>query len=169
MGYAAPNPYAVQGSAISAEAGNVSCAVETVIRAVENSQTLFGIKSAAIAQLKNLADECADSDWDGAGADPVDAATVQNVENFLRALPDTIPMPEFAPDPDGSVSLDWIVSRHQMFSLSIGPTNRLAYAWLDGTDKGHAVAYFDEHNIPVRILDGIQATLVSNNAIVRVA
>ena len=61
-------------------------------------------------------------------------------------------MPEFAPEPDGAISLDWIQSRHRLFTLSISASNRLAYAWLDGTDKGHGVARFDGRTIPRRVL-----------------
>ena len=66
------------------------------------------------------------------------------------------PVPEFAPEPDGSVSLDWIQSRTRLFSLSIGTSRRLAYAWLDGSDKGHAVSRFDGKHIPSRIQQGIR-------------
>ena len=169
MGYAALNAYVVPGSAISAEAANVTSAAEAVIRSAENSQVLFGTKRDAISRLMLLADQCAQPDWDGAGALAIDVATVQNVENFVRALPDSIPMPEFAPDPDGSVSLDWIETPHRMFSLSIGPTNRVAYAWLDGSDRGHAVARFDDRAVPVRVLDGVRTTLGMKDAAVRPA
>lgn len=66
-------------------------------------------------------------------------------------------MPGLAADPDGAVSLDWIVSRPRMFSVSCGPSGRLAYSWLDGTDRGHAVADFDGWTIPQRILHGIRS------------
>lgn len=169
MGYAALSVYAAPGSAVSTEAMKVSLAAKTVIRSAETSQALFGSRVAAISQVRLLASECAESDWDGNDAYSIEATTVQNVENFIRAFPDSVPLPEFAPEPDGSISLDWISSRHRMFSLSVGPTDRLAYAWLDGTDKGHAVARFDGHSIPLRILDGIRVTLSNGNAFVRSA
>lgn len=77
-------------------------------------------------------------------------------EDFIRALPDNIPLPDFAPDPDGSISLDWIQSPTRLFSLSISPAQRLAYAWLDGADKGHEVAGFDGQKVLSRILDRIK-------------
>ena len=64
-------------------------------------------------------------------------------------------LPEFSPEPDGSISLDWIMSRTRVFSISVSPRDRLAYAWLDGSDRGHGVATFDRSMIPQRILDGI--------------
>lgn len=166
MGYAALNVYVLPGSAVSEEAVNVTRNTEAIFRFAEESQSLFGVKADAISQLKLLASECMESDWDGNSASAIDELAIQNAENFVRALPDNIPMPEFAPEPDGSISLDWIRSRHRMFSLSIGPNNRIAYAWLDGTDKGHAVARFDGRSISTRILDGIRATLGNENAFI---
>jgi hypothetical protein len=74
---------------------------------------------------------------------------------FIRVLPEDVPLPEFAPEPDGSLSLDWIQSRHRLFTLSVAPNIRLPYAWVDGADSGHGVARFDGETVPPRILDGI--------------
>jgi hypothetical protein len=122
----------------------------------ERSLALFGEKVAALSQLAALAEECADPRWDGAEAAPLDPAAHAIAGRFIRSLPDGIPLPEFAPEPDGSISLDWTASRTRLFSLSIGYDNRLAYAWLDGADKGHGVAHFDGWLIPPRILDDIR-------------
>lgn len=169
LGYAALNPYARMGSAVSAEAEAVTIAASALVKSAEASQTLFGRKADAISQLRAIANECSESGWDGADACAIDDLALRNAENFLRALPDNIPLPEFAPEPDGAISLDWIQSRYRLFSLSIGSNNRLAYAWLDGADKGHGVARFDERTIPARVLGGIQSIMCHGNAPVRVA
>lgn len=157
------------GSAISPEAQTVRSAAVEIARAVESSQALFGSKAAAISELWQLANEYAEVDWDGNGALPLEHMAVHNAVAFIRALPDRVPMPEFAPEPDGSISLDWIRSRTSVFSLSIGTSYRLAYAWLDGTDQGHAVARFDGGNIPPRVLVGIEGIVKLSNAAVRSA
>lgn len=72
-------------------------------------------------------------------------------------LPENLPMPEVAAEPDGSISLDWIASRFRMFSVSVGANNRVAYAWLDGSEKGHAVAVFDGLTIPPNMRNGIES------------
>lgn len=167
MGYGALNALSLPSSAISAEADTVTLAAEAVMRSAEDSQALFGSKTSAISEMTFLAIECAKPDWDGNGAFGIDPLAVQNAENFLLALPNNISIPEFAPDPDGSISLDWIKSPHRMFSLSIGASSRLAYAWLDGTDRGHAVARFNGFDVPERILHGIQTIMSLENAIVR--
>jgi len=156
-GYAALNVYARGGSAISFEAQAAQKAATAVVEAAERSQALFGEKAAALSQLRALANECAEQDWDGNEASAIDPLAVFMAEGFVRAMPDSLPLPEFAPEPDGSISLDWIQSRNRLFSLSIGAANRLAFAWLDGSDKGHAVSRFDGQTVPPRILDGIEA------------
>ena len=156
------------GSAISAEAQTVQQAARNVLNKVERSQALFGNKAMAISRIWALANECAEPGWDGDGALAISFVSVTNAVAFIRALPDGVPLPECAPEPDGSISLDWIQSRNCLFSLSVGTSNRLAYAWLDGTDKGHAVARFDEdEGVPPRILTGIKAIMNTGNAAFR--
>lgn len=121
-------------------------------------------KAAAIAQIETLAKECSEPDWDGENARPLDRLAALSATNFIRALPDGIALPELAPEPDGSISLDWIQSRNRLFTLSIGANNRLGYAWLDGTDKGHAVVRFDGEHVPLRILEEIRGITNPGNA-----
>ena len=90
----------------------------------------------SLAQMWALVKECSEPGWDGEGAE--------------------ISLPEFAPEPDGSICLEWIQSRNCLFSLSVGANGRLAYAWMDGADKGHAVARFDGETIPPGVLEGIK-------------
>jgi hypothetical protein len=155
---------AQQGSAVSNEAQSLRQAASAVVDHVERSQALFGGKAAAISQIWALANECDRPDWDGEHSFPIEHATVFRAAAFIRALPDWVPLPEFAPESDGSISLDWIQSRNHLFSLSVGASNRLPYAWLDGTDKGHAVANFDGDAVPRKILEGIMGIMNRGNA-----
>ena len=154
LGWLYANPHV--GSAISREATLGRFAATVVVRAMERSQALFGLKAISISQLWMLRNDCAEQGWDGEDAMPLNVLAVYQTIKFIRALPASMPLPEFAAVPDGSVSLDWIKSRSRIFSISIGTSSRLAFAWLDGADKGHAVARFDEGNgVPKRIIDGI--------------
>lgn len=154
-GLSALHALAREGSAVSTAAQTVRQAASDVVEHVERSQALFGSKADAISRIWSLANECAEADWNGEGAASINRTAVFNAIAFIRLLPDSLPLPEFAPEPDGSISLDWMRSRSRIFSLSVGATDRLAYAWLDGTDKGHGVARFDGEVVPPRILDGI--------------
>ena len=169
IGFAALNGYRRNDSAVSVEAKSAAAQLAKVLSAAEESQALFGAKSNALLDLQDLANECVDDNWDGNKAVGIDSFALWNAENFVRALPNGFPLPEFAPEPDGSISLDWIESRSSLFSLSIGPSNRIAYAWLDGTDKGHGVAQFDGVTIPSRILFEIQPIIKNGKSTLRTA
>lgn len=159
LGYSALAAYSRVGSAVSPEATAARRFACSVVEYAERSYALFGGKAGAISELQALANECAEAGWDGEAAAGIDSLAVSTAQDFVRALPAGLPLPEFAPEPDGSVSLDWTVSRHRRFTLSIGSSLRLAYAWLDGADRGHAVASFDGSSVPPRILEGIRSIL----------
>jgi hypothetical protein len=160
-------PYALarERSAVSPAAQAVRKAASEVVERAERTRT-FGRKADAISQIWALANDCASLDWNGEGALPIAQVAVFEAAAFIRALPDGIPLPEFAPEPDGSISLDWIWSRDRVFSVSVGPSDRMAYAWLDGTERGHAVASFDGERVPDRILEGIKGFMRGAHAAV---
>lgn len=168
-GFSALPAFEWENSAVSHEAGEIRKAARAVISEGERSQALFAGKAALISELVALEAECGEEDWDGHGARPIDFLAVEQVKRFLRTLPDRIPLPEISVEPDGSLSLDWIHSQSRLFSVSVTGRNRLAYAWLDGTDSGHAVARFDGQSIPLRILQGIEAAVGARDATIRSA
>lgn len=169
LGLAGVHARARLGGAVSSEASAVRTAAAVIMKAAEGSQALFGRRAMAITELWSVAGDCAEPDWDASGACPLSIGAIRCAEDFLRALPDGLPMPEVAPAPDGSVSLDWLQSRHRMFTLSVGDGSRLAYAWLDGADKGHGVARFDGTTVPARILAGIHGVVSGDNVALRTA
>lgn len=103
-----------------------------------------------------LADECTAADWDGYGAEPLDRNALELALKIVGSLPDDVPMPSFAVEPDACVSLDWMPTRSRTFTLSAGKTDRLPYAWIDGTDRGHAVARLVNGQLPPQILDEVR-------------
>jgi len=148
-------------SAVSREALRIGHAKEEIRRSIEQSQSLFGAKAQALQALCQMFLECSEPDWAASGAAPIDPVALSNAEDLIRALPSGLAMPEFAPEPDGSISIDWLPSRYRMISLSVGKTDRVAYAWLDGTDKGHAVSRFDGSKIPARLLEAVRSIVTS--------
>jgi hypothetical protein len=147
---------ATRTSAISHEAGVVRAAAEAIVASTERSIALFGLKSRVIERIYEVAGECEQDGWDGEEGFGVPRSVIERSNSFIRALPAELPLPEVAPEPDGSLSFDWIAGRARVFSVSIGVSDRLVYAWIDGTDRGHAVARFDGDTVPVRLLDGIR-------------
>ena len=169
VGYGALHAAARSGTAVSAEADSIRKSACAVIASAERSFALFGRKATAISELLAFAIEHAQDGWDGENGRRISGHAVQIAETFIRCLPDDVPVPEFAPEPDGAISLDWIYSRTRFVSVSAGSNDRLPYAWIDGTDRGHAVARFDGERIPALVLDAIRVTMSPANAAVRVA
>jgi hypothetical protein len=117
----------------------------------ESSRALFGWKAGLLIQLQQLEGEYSEPDWDGEGAEAVSSFTVFRAELFIRSLPESLQPPELSVEPDGAIALEWMPSKYRTFSISVGEGDRIAYAWVDGTDRGHAVARLVEGEIPSKI------------------
>lgn len=167
-GPAALQSLTLPGTAMSPLAGEVRSNAVTVAEYVERSVALFGPKADALEQLYSVAMECSTPDWDGYGAEAANPEALYRAERFLRSLPEGFPLPEFSVEPDGAISFDWLPTRTRSFSLSIGVSDRIAYAWLDGTDRGHAVARSFSGDVPDRILQEL-SRIVHHASVVRVA
>lgn len=145
-------------TAVSSGADEVRARAKEMIDRVERSRAGIGGKSDVISSLWMLAESHDQTGWDGGQALPANRSAIALAAAFIRALPNDCTMPHVAVDPDGAVALDWMVSRHRMLSISFaGDSDRLAYAWLDGTDRGNAVARFDRNTVPMRLVQAIQA------------
>lgn len=156
-------------SAVSPEAQMSRKATDQIIEATEASRFLFGPKARLIEELHTLLHQCSRPDWDGYGARPMDALAFARAVNVVRLLPTSLPLPECAPEPDGSVSLDWIVSPQKVFSVSIGRSQRVSYAWIDGGDSGNGVSALDGDSLPERVLLNILETIGEHHATLGVA
>lgn len=165
VSYAAILETSSRNTSVSTEGAYVAEAASAAMEWRERSQALFGEKAALISEIVLTGRECGRPDWDGYGAYGVDVTAVRNAAAFVRALPDDVPLPEASPEPDGAISLDWVASRSRVFSVSTGQSDRLAFAWIDGTNRGHGVERFDGINVPRRILSGIDDTLNAHAAV----
>ena len=155
-GYAATSALSRSSSAVSREAAAVRRDASSVVERAEESLALFGPKSLALSELAILASECRVQDWDGYGAEALNPSALRLAQDIIRSLPDDMRMPSFSIEPDGCVSMDWMPTRVRTFTLSAGKTDRLPYAWIEGTDRGHAVARFMDGQLPQRILQEIK-------------
>jgi hypothetical protein len=169
FGYGALQAAARSSNAVSAEARDLDKSRVALVESTEKSLALFGNKAVALSQLYKLESECAEAGWDGHDGQPIQDLAVLWAAEFIRALPDGIPLPEFTVDPDGAVSLDWVQSRTRLFTLSIGSNSRVALAWVDGINKGHAVERFDGQSVPWLVIDRIKEIMNCGDARLRVA
>ncbi|MCX6874863.1 MAG: hypothetical protein NTW21_13805 [Verrucomicrobia bacterium] len=167
-GYAAASALSRPSSAVSQEAAAVRRNASSVVERAEESVALYGPKNLALSELSALASECSCQDWDGYGAESLNPSALRLAQDIIRSLPDGMQMPSVSIEPDGCVSLDWMPSRVRTFTLSAGKSDRLPYAWIDGTDRGHAVAKFVDGQLPSRILQEIKR-ICANDASLRAA
>lgn len=153
---------------VSAEAVVLRESFNRFIAHQESSESLFGVKARLISDLRELAAECAVEDWDGYGALAVSRAVLLRAEAFIRSLPGSIPVPELSAEADGQISFDWLPSPTRTFTISVNAGNRLAYAWIDGANRGNAAEVFDNGILPARLLRELQQ-ITSNDLAVRIA
>lgn len=161
--------YVRLSNAVSEEAASAAGAARMIYEASRGSEALNGAKARALDELAVLAEECANPDWDAHGALPLNPRALFLAEQLIAALPDGLEVPEVGAEPDGSISLDWMVSPTRVLSVSIGQTNRLAYAWLLGTDREHGVIGFDGAQVPGRLIQKILYITDRTDAAVRAA
>lgn len=110
----------------------------------------------SLADLERLAVECAREGWDGYGARPVDAQSVELARRMILALPSAFESPHVSAHPDGEVALTWQGARAKDFSVSISPSGQLSYA---GTYGPSVVSYGSENftdDLPPSILDHLR-------------
>lgn len=155
-GFAGLGSYARSSTGVSLESGILRKAANTVNIAARRSESLFGWKTKTLQQLRATVAESIESGADDDDAVDIDPRALALAEAIVDVLPEGFPLPEFASEPDGSISMDWIRSRHRMFSVSVGVTNRLACAWIDGSRRGHAVEPFDGTRLPEFIVAAVR-------------
>ena len=66
--------------------------------------------------------------WDGGGAEPITAETLQAARNFHRTLPRGLPSPDIAPGADGTIGFEWREGPrgHRKYVIvEVGPGNRI--------------------------------------------
>lgn len=153
-----------QGSAVSDTATHLHDLVRGLFRAAGNVRTFSWRASLFEDRLRVALDELVvDADQCG-----VSAAAVQWALLLAQSFPPNIPVPDVAIDPDGEIALSWIPTRTRMFSISVGDSDRVAYAWLDGSDHGHGVFRFTGV-MPGPLLQQLTDLTADDDALVRAA
>ena len=162
--YAEVRAAATDRTAVSEPACSVRKAARSAVSELEVSRWFFGARLSLITELLELGRECAAPNWDGYSARPIDALVIWRATTFVRSLPRDLPVPDVAPAPDGSITFEWLVGQHRRFIVSVAKSDRMAYAWLDGTDSGHGVARFAGGLLPRLVVEAMRAVGVNGNA-----
>ncbi len=103
-----------------------------------------------IQQLDTLCQMAGEQNWDGEGAQPVQAGARKHAIMLVGALPTGTPVPACSIDPDGELSLSWQGLDDYVFSVSVSGTGRLSYAGLFGDSDCYGTAWLAE-TVPAEI------------------
>jgi hypothetical protein len=154
----------VRSSAVSEAAGWVTRLLGKVASGNEIAQSLSGREVEFQARLRAALDDLV-TDED---QHPVTTAAVRIASRLASVLPQYLQLPQVAIDPDGAISLDWMPSRTRAFSISVGESSRLAYAWMNGSDGGHGAVRFED-SIPTALLLQLNDVIDDDKTAVRAA
>lgn len=85
-------------------------------------------------KLREIAEDCADPEWDGYDALPVSKKAIQRAEVFIDQIENLVKihgllLPEISPTPDGSIIFDWEKDGNR-FSLAISEKEYLFFAFV---------------------------------------
>ncbi|MCH7229059.1 hypothetical protein [Haloferula sp. A504] len=149
-----------RSSGVSDQAGFVAETARSLVARNDLTASIIGNRAEVMSELYELAGEHAQPGWDGAEAPAVSEAVLERAAELIAALPSSVPNPELAVDPDdAAIALEWSNGPHRVFSVSVGESQRMACAGIDGTDVWHNVSRFDGATVPPFVLHGIQKVL----------
>ena len=79
--------------------------------------------------------ESANEAWKLAeGEQVVSVGVFETATRFIQSLPLGTPLPMVTGEPDGHINLEWYRSTRRLLSVSVGPSDRLYWAALIGTE-----------------------------------
>jgi len=147
---------------LSEEAGEIRRLI-TAASEFPGSITIGEPKRISKNALKAVYTVAQTENWDGEGAAKVEPSTRDYAEQFLDALPSSIPVPEIVADIDGEILFEWNQGRRQNLSISVGRDGTLTFAGLFGYEKTHGVRYLQE-GLPAAIAECLSRLSPSNRS-----
>ncbi|MBI2230291.1 MAG: hypothetical protein HYU46_14485 [Deltaproteobacteria bacterium] len=120
-----------------------------------NSVTLGEPKRVVQQALDAACIAAQEDNWDGTGSARVEPSTHVYANQFLRILPDDLPVPDISVDTDGEILFEWDRGPRQIFSVSIGRDGTLTFAGLFGQSKIHGTEHLREA-LPLVIAHSLQ-------------
>jgi len=115
------------------------------------SYTMRDARERLLNDLESLRFEASRQGWDRYGAEPLSIDAYDFAKTFIKALPTMSPVPELNADPDGEVSLDWTFGKRRALTMSIGPTGRCTFAWVNGQRSNRGTDWIEDE-IPASIV-----------------
>ncbi len=72
------------------------------------------------------------SNWDGEGACGIELGAMFEALRFVEDLPESLPVPEVLPEPDGGLALEWYGAPNLVFIASFKGKGTVVYAGMFG-------------------------------------
>jgi hypothetical protein len=110
---------------------------------------------AVLDDLYQLAVDCAEPDWNGYGASPLNARSFRDAEALIHALPMDSAGASLGATSKGWVTLQWGRTQRWTLSLIITDDGWIHWASLFGTSRDHGTVPFQGF-IPRDLVDRIQ-------------
>ncbi len=86
--------------------------------------------------------------WAGSGSNAVHPLTLEKAQQFLYALPMSLPAPEVNADPDGEISFDWVLGRDRLLAVSISLSGRLSFIYRNRSVRMRDTFWFMDDQVP---------------------
>jgi len=81
----------------------------------------------ALETLDEIYEECSGANWDEYNAQPISREKYSEASKLLRMLPNSFPVPDILPEPDGGIGLEWYQDKDFSFAISITGKNIITY------------------------------------------
>lgn len=115
-----------------------------IFEKLNSSTTAQDRPSIVLDALLKLMEECATNNWDGYGAPAITSTTLDKTREFTESLSPEIPTPDFSPEPDGEIAVEWYGKNGASISISVGDSDTINYAAIfpdqykvNGTESFH--------------------------------
>ena len=110
----------------------------------------------ALENLDEVYEECSETNWDGYDAQPISREAYFEASKLLRTIPNSFPMPDILPEPDGGIGLEWYKSKGFSFVISVSGKKIITYAGRFGKNTQTCGTENFMDSIPQVILNGLK-------------
>ena len=88
-------------------------------------------------EVNELLESAGEENWDGEGALAITLSTVAIAQRLIDEFPGYVGNPDVAATPHGEIDFDWVIGQDTMLTVSVGPSNQIAFAGIFHTTRLH--------------------------------
>jgi len=110
----------------------------------------------ALESLDEVYEKCSVANWDGYNAQPISREAFFEASKLLRILPNSFPVPDIGPEPDGGIGLEWYKEKWFSFIVSVNGKNIITYVGRFGKNNHFYGTESYNNSVPEIILNGLK-------------